>query len=652
MKRQDMMRRYPVRGLLLTLAVLALGCGPQPSRPPPPGGGELPVPAAECPGCPEYAGRDGAELFAWSSVPVFELSLPAERWEWLRTHARDEQYEDAELRFEGEDYGWVGLRFKGGYGTLQTCVDDTGQLSCPKLSMKIKFDRLDPERRFFGLKRLNFHSMIRDASKLRERVAYDLYRQLDVVAPRSHWAVLRVNGESFGVFSLVEDVDGRFTEGRWPGNGDGNLYKEAWPQTDEVGYYAEHLETNQETAQHTAMIGFSGELALSSGDARGPTLARWADLDYLVRYMAVDDAIANWDGITTFYCGADACYNHNYFWYQEENRDFFWLIPWDLDNTFAPGTAAQQVPHWSTESGDCNARYGVFSTQVMAPGCDPLLAALASDRTRYVAAVQRLLDGPFAETRVRAEIAAHSELIREAVAADPLGPGVAAWQASVEQLERTLPVLRERLEALRDAAPLPALTLALDTVNGFEEVSDLGVALGALSLTNPSSTIAHGLNRSAPLSGLRDLRLDFEYRNDPPPGGAWAQWILFRLGLAGGTQSLASHTGIRLLLAADQARTVRIDLESDRHQAGDEGIKFGWEVPVDTTPTPVVLRFSEATLPSWARVTGDDLAVVLDAVSGIALHPFCVGRDGTGYLPGRTTDPGRLQIDDVEIFAE
>lgn len=182
---------------------------------------------------------DAKELFTPQALETFELSLPPERWEHLRAHARDEEYEPAELRFRGEVVGQVGLRFKGNIGTLGNCFDAEGNLVCRKLSMKIKVDEYDPELRFFGLKRLNLHSMIHDLTLVHEKLTYDLYREMGITAPRSSWALATVNGAPLGLFSLVEEIDGRFTKDRWGEDGDGNLYKEAWPRSTEPESYGE-----------------------------------------------------------------------------------------------------------------------------------------------------------------------------------------------------------------------------------------------------------------------------------------------------------------------------------------------------------------------------------------------------------------------------
>lgn len=56
-----------------------------------------------------------------------------------------------------------------------------------------------------------------------------LLRDMDLVAPRVVHARVHINGECQGLFSAVEQVDGRFTANRSSASGDGNLYRDLWP---------------------------------------------------------------------------------------------------------------------------------------------------------------------------------------------------------------------------------------------------------------------------------------------------------------------------------------------------------------------------------------------------------------------------------------
>jgi hypothetical protein len=604
-----------------------------------------------------FAARDAAELFAWPTVPVFDFTLPAERWTYLQAHAVDEEWEPASVAFDGHNLGETALRFKGSYGSLINCVDaSTGEITCPKLSLKTDFSEYEGTNRFFGLKKINFHSMNNDSSKLHDRLGYDLYRQMGVVSPRASWAVVRVNGQSYGLYSMVEEIDGRLTADRFTDGGDGNLYKEVWPVTDETGYYAAGLETNRETATHDGLVAFAGALgAATTPDGRASALATFTDPVYLARFMAVDDAINNVDGPTAFYCDkqnpAARCFNHNYFWYQEEARPFFWLIPWDLDATMVSASFFGTVPHW-TVSGGCDVRHTVWGSDLArAPGCDPLFGAVAARADTYHQAIDELLAGPFSAAEISAAIERHSAFIADAVAADPLASGIDGWRAAVAQLGRDLVTLRQRLTAFGNGREVAPYQLAVSGVNDFEAVDPVDVALGVSAICNTQSTVTASLGTGAPLAGAHDLRVDFVYRNEAPPNGAWGQWSVTSVAFAGGPHDLSTKTGLRMLIKTDKPRRVRIQVVSPAQPSASKGIRFGWYVQATATPQMVELPFAAAALPEWAATNlPDKLAPVLAGATGIDLQALCTGQGSTGYLPDGKTDSGALQIDAVEVY--
>jgi spore coat protein CotH len=370
------------------------------------------------------------------------------RWAALQRDALDEEYTEADLIAAGRSLGRVGLRFKGNLGTLVSCFADDGTRRCDKLSMKLKFDEYEPEQRFFGIKRLNFNSMLYDDALMRERVAYRVFAEMGVVAPRAAHARLVINGEDQGVFSLVEDVDGRFTDGHFDG-GDGNLYKEAWPGNLDDAVLARALETNEDLADNSGLLAFQADLLAASPDDVPGVLKRYVDVGATLAYLAVDRTIVNWDGITAFFCYDESCENHNYYWYQGETEPRFTLIPWDLDNTF-DSSPLQGVPSLFDAQEDCSLRFEAAGRLVRAAGCDPLLRGLIDDDASYGAQLQRLLDGPFAPGAIEGWIDEIEALLAPEVQTDARGPDLSTFRSGVDRLRANVASLREQAALERE----------------------------------------------------------------------------------------------------------------------------------------------------------------------------------------------------------
>jgi spore coat protein CotH len=330
---------------------------------------------------PPSFGGDANELFAPDRIETYEVFIEPTVLEWQRLNARKEKYVPARLRFRGREWENVAMRFKGD-NTLNRCFNWEERQTCPKLSIKLRFDRFEPRGRFYGLRRINFNSMVRDPSLIREHLAYALYREAGVPAPRTAFARVLLNGASEGLFLAVEAVDQAFVEHSFPDRGYGSLYKEVWPGCDAESVYRQALRTDEVRGGASRFVEFGQKLRSASEVNWEGELIRWLDLPVLLRYLVVDQAIGNWDGVRGWYCrgtGCDnhkGCGNHNAYWYQESSGQRFHLIPWDLDNTFQLLKGKTLAEAVATPCGP----FLVFRDPetASAEACDPLLARLGT----------------------------------------------------------------------------------------------------------------------------------------------------------------------------------------------------------------------------------------------------------------------------------
>ena len=391
---------------------------------------------------------DPAVLFDESTILTYELEVAADDWAYLNDNATDEQYVPATLRLGDEVFEEAALRYKGSYGSLYFCFSGDTQI-CDKLSMKVSFNEVDPEGRFHGLKKLNFHSMEADPTRMHDAIAYKLFRDHDVPAPHTAYARVIVNGELIGLYVVVEQIDGRFTRARFADGGEGNLYKEVWPSYLEEQPYIDALETNEDEAPSAEkMVRFAQDLADAGEAGFAGVIEAWMEPGQLMRYMAVARLIDSWDDIVAWYCPGGDCFNHNYYWYESTTEDRVWLIAWDTDHTFEePSPIREQfgMPDWDDTEASCDLR-PVFSgfVQGRAPACDPFIRAMATQMwDEYAAESQALLDGDFGLAAMNARIDELAALIEDAVAEDPNSPGFAAWETAVNDLRNIVDTKRD-----------------------------------------------------------------------------------------------------------------------------------------------------------------------------------------------------------------
>jgi hypothetical protein len=410
----------------------------------------------------------GDELFRAGKVLEVRLSLPPELLRELEEHGDREKYVSASVRLElqGEpalELGQIGVRYKGDY-SLHHCWDESGGVrsyadECAKLSLKLEFDAQDPERRFAGLKRLNLHAEASDPTKLHELLAYRTFRDAGVPAPRTAPAQVFINGQPRGLYIAVEEVDGRFTRAHFPAAPDGNLYKEIWPNPAFSDLeLRQALQTNEERADISDLRAFARAVGQASAESLAQDVSPFIDVDALLRYIAVDRALRNWDGVTAFYSPRTS---HNFFWYHDDGpASRFHLIPWDLDSTFwafhpyaqpEHQLSAPPVPDFNERPLSCEPRViwdAAGKERVTPARCDKLLNWLVeANWPRLVEHGREIATGPLATARLRELAREYGELLAPLVAADPT-IDIAVWRSALKELDAILPTIAPGLSTL------------------------------------------------------------------------------------------------------------------------------------------------------------------------------------------------------------
>jgi spore coat protein CotH len=388
---------------------------------------------------------DATYIFDPSQVRTYNLIVAENDLTIIDANPSAEMYIPATLEFEGKTYGPYRMRYKGSAGAWDPpCTLLGAQLASAKggkCSIKVDFD-LNNDATFFGLKKLNFHSMNQDPSELRERLAYGLFRDMGIAAPRCSHARVTINGRLEGLFALVEEVDGRFARAHFGDGGKGNVYKEVWPTYNDPSVYAAALVTNEKQNPNVQrMLDFKAAV-----DTSEQSFASFIDRDYMTRYIAIDRVIVNDDGIFHFWCDPIAqgnntgpWGNHNYFWYESDKQNRFWLIPWDLDFALGARTDVKVIPEWTVDA-QCVCGYDMNGIQRPA-SCDTVVQYFRGWLDDYNRQIDAFLVGPFQRERVNAKLDTWAAQI-QAVVAEAAGrnraPTLATWKQAIANLKVTL----------------------------------------------------------------------------------------------------------------------------------------------------------------------------------------------------------------------
>ena len=262
-----------------------------------------------------------------------EAALRASRLSWLT----------AELDVPEGDWGELNVRGKAYVGSARSYDQKMGW----------KFDLNDIHgREWRGLRALTLNNMVQDNTYIHEFAAYQLYRALDVPAPRVGYSWLTVNGADYGLFLLIEPVDATFLD-RWFGDPSGNLYEGAYGvdlYTYEVASF--DLEMGADIG-HTDLDAVIAVLDAGATDANYEAVQALVDMPRFLTLMAVEALTYHWDGYSTA---------NNYRLYADPRTGLFTMIPWGTDQTFltayfTPWTGQGRLFQWCLSIDRCEQDY-------------------------------------------------------------------------------------------------------------------------------------------------------------------------------------------------------------------------------------------------------------------------------------------------------
>ncbi|MBI1831539.1 MAG: CotH kinase family protein [Planctomycetes bacterium] len=311
----------------------------------------------------------------------------------------------ADLHADGKIYKAVGVRYKGNGSYVSTD-------KMLKRNLKIEVDHYDEDQRFHGVKTITLNAGAVDASRLREALAYNVFRAAGVAAPRTAFAKVtlsvpgKYNKEFVGVYTFVEHIDKAFLKEHFK-NGKGLLMKpermrgieyfgEDWAK------YKDRYRPKREPtpAESQRVIAFAKLVNKADDDAFKKAIGDYLDIDAFLRFAAVNTLLPNTDCFFTT--------GHNYFIYLNPKTNKLVFLPWDLDIAFAGFPAMGSVDQQAT-----------LSIQRPLGGRIKLvdrLFALPEVKEQYAKVLKDLVGHAFAKKRVLAELSAMQDALREPLA--------------------------------------------------------------------------------------------------------------------------------------------------------------------------------------------------------------------------------------------
>lgn len=210
-----------------------------------------------------------------------------------------------------------------------------------KKSFKVKISkfttsRVVVERHLNGLSGFHLRAEALDPSLIRERLTYDAFQSFGLCPSRASYALVNINQQFFGVYLLLELVDGKYLSQRF-GPVVGNLYK----CDDPLDYSGEsqfsYVNCDQKTNKDVEIAtNFQPIISLLSFLHNTPNgtffrslLPGQLEVDSFLRYLAVVTVMSSLDNYPFA--------THNYYFYQNPFSNTARFIWYDEDMTLGYG---------------------------------------------------------------------------------------------------------------------------------------------------------------------------------------------------------------------------------------------------------------------------------------------------------------------------
>ena len=271
--------------------------------------------------------QTAADLFDPSVLQEIRLNVNSRDVASLKAHSDLNTHYAADLQWRTTKVHNVAIRSRG-----------SGSRNPIKPGLLVQFDRYTTGQKFLGLSAIVLRNGWQDPSLIRNKLAFTMFEQMGLSAPRESFCRLFINNEYMGVYTITEQVDGDFAT-RVTGETDGTLFEYhnmfVWNAEDlgAIAAYKPILEARTHVLDSDTIL--YTPIQQLFREVNGPDDAVWLDrvqqyldLNEFVRHVAVETFIAENDGITGFHG------MNNFYLYRFQGTQKHRLFVWDKDNAY------------------------------------------------------------------------------------------------------------------------------------------------------------------------------------------------------------------------------------------------------------------------------------------------------------------------------
>jgi len=269
-------------------------------------------------------------IFDTNYMHEINIIIDKKDWKDLTENPLNKTKYKVDVLIDGIKFNNVSFNTKGNSSLNNVANAPQNGPASNRYSFKINFGKYEKDQTYYGLDKLNLNNNYGDASYLNDYIAYNTFRAAGIPAPLCSFAYIKINGESFGLYTIVEEVEDSFLKRN---NLTGNLYKPEQTDGQDRGASLTYTDDNIES-----YIDIFNNVQTKSSDEDYKRLIdiikklnnledldNILDTDTIIRYFAAHNFLLSYDS----YTGKSI---HNYFLLESNNK--ISILPWDYNLSF------------------------------------------------------------------------------------------------------------------------------------------------------------------------------------------------------------------------------------------------------------------------------------------------------------------------------
>jgi len=264
------------------------------------------------------------DFFDDTVVHEIRIDMDPADWASLKLHYDEDTYYHGNVSSGLQGAKDVGIRSRG-----------RGSRSPEKPNLDLNIDKYVNDQTFSGVSFFILKANNQDASLLHEAITFKLFRRMGLPAPREAPARLFVNGEYFGMYTIVEHVDDDFLKRNFSEH-KGDLIE--WQPNDyyhfeylgaDPSLYTKFFDEKSDNPDTQKFVDLVAAINNTSDAAFVAAVTPLLNPRLYLTHAAIENAVSELDGIW-----GDTYGMNNFFLYRFKGETLYQFIVWDKDLAF------------------------------------------------------------------------------------------------------------------------------------------------------------------------------------------------------------------------------------------------------------------------------------------------------------------------------